>query len=59
MDALGMACKELADMTGTCPYDQHNLDTAHWESDCEERCGPYVDMAACWLRYFEEREEKL
>ena len=61
MDALGMACKELADMTGTCPFDQHHLETAHWESDCEERCNSDGDLAAfmagCWRRYFEEKEE--
>lgn len=60
-DALGLACRELVDMTGTCPYDQHHLDCEHWEADCEERCRGYdveALMAECWRRYFEEKEER-
>ena len=55
MKALTLACKEIAGMSGTCPYDQHELDCAHWETDCERRCRPDIDMAECWQRYFKER----
>lgn len=58
-DALELACRELADMTGTCPYDQHDGELRHWEEDCEERCQSDMDtdelMAGCWRRYFEEK----
>ena len=58
-DALGLACRELADMAGTCPYDQHNDECRDWESDCHERCESGGDltgfMAECWRRYFEEK----
>ena len=54
-DALRLACEEIADMSGTCPFDQHELYYRKWDKRCEERCSADVDMAACWMDYFMER----
>lgn len=49
--ALYLACHELTDALGTCPFDQHNWDGC----DCDEKCSAEVDMDECWVAYFKGR----
>lgn len=49
---LREACKMIADMSGTCPYD--HLD--HQPRNCDSECGD--DYAECWLLYFLDMETK-
>ena len=55
--ALRLACEEITDVSGTCPFDANELFYRKWEQRCEERCSSDVDMAACWMDYFMERSE--
>lgn len=49
-EALDKACKELSEVTGTCPFDFYDLDQD--DLSCDERCKPNIDMTACWRDYF-------
>jgi len=51
MDALTLACSEIANITGSCPSDTHDIDP--WEKPCSEVCHMYTDqMDTCWFQYF-------
>ena len=53
-EALILACKELASVVGSCPYDMHN-----WQSydGCDNKCNPNIAMSECWSDYFKEAAE--
>ena len=54
---MQMACMEIVDSSGTCPYDEYSL--TEWESWCEEHCDAYIDMKKCWMRYFQQKVVEL
>ena len=54
--ALRLACEEIAAISGTCPYDAHDL-YEPWEESCYQKCTSDIDYAACWQRYFEEVQD--
>lgn len=51
--ALYLACHELTDVLGTCPFNQHDWDGC----DCDEKCSAEIDMDECWVAYFKGRVE--
>ena len=48
MNALHLACKQIADFCGTCPDDQ-----CDWECPHPDTCDN--DVEKCWEEYFLER----
>lgn len=45
-----LACKEIAERTGSCPYDLYNVEP--WNS-CEKACGRLEGKTwVCWNQYF-------
>jgi len=51
MDALTLACKEIEDLTGSCPCDSKEVKP--WDKPCNEVCHMYTDqMHVCWFQYF-------
>ena len=49
--ALRMACKFVADMSGTCPYDMFDFRAKDCEAECDD------SYAECWRRYFEKGDD--
>lgn len=49
-DALDKACKLINEVTGSCPFDQCDLELD--DTECDKRCTANIDMAACWRDYF-------
>lgn len=52
-NALDFACKLLDDKTGTCPYDNLNIDP--WSEGCEKKCGT-VEPWECWKQHLKSLE---
>lgn len=49
--ALALACDELAEVTGSCPYDKYNLPISC--DDCHNQ------LSECWGKCFAEEADRL
>lgn len=47
--ALWLACRELYELVGTCPFDMHD-----YEVDGCSECVMSDDVPECWVAYFNE-----
>ena len=58
--ALELACKELTQITGSCPLDVHGCDFNCAEVNCVKECQEYGSCRfsiKCWMKYFKKKAE--
>jgi len=52
--ALDLACLEITEMTGSCPFDFYDKDP--WDG-CDAGCGEDI-VATCWKKHFQNRAKR-